>query len=371
MMKRILIVDDEESVLFVLRKSLRKLGDEYEIATATSGFQALELLQSKSYDLVVTDYRMRGMDGLQLLDAVQTTHPHTRVVLITAYGNEALEAEAKRLNVYRYLTKPLNIGTFRSIVQEALASNGEVTAVRPGLLIMSDDRYRQVVTLLEQLQGDVGGRCIILTDANGQMIARTGDIATVQVSEIASLLSGSMATLQAAGQALDGEDTAINLSYREGKRDFLYVVNIGQHLLLILVIENGPYSSRLGSVWYYARQTAVTLRQKLGEVEYATTPPVFDNNMREEFEDELDKLFGEDEEPWGMESIVSQTGLPVEVKSSGLRRETAVSPPPPNPPPPNPPAIKPKPNIPEDKLVSFDDAVALGLLPQMFKKSST
>ena len=190
----------------------------------------------------------------------------------------------------------MDIGTFRTIVQEALGGTGEVAVSRPGLLILSDERYRQVVKLLQQLQGDVGGRCIILTDANGQMIARTGDIATVQVAEIASLLSGSMATLQAAGQALDGEDTAINLSYREGKRDYLYAINIGQHLLLILVIENSPYSSRLGSVWYYARQTAFALREKLGEAEYATAPDLFDDNMSVKFEDELDKLFGDDED---------------------------------------------------------------------------
>lgn len=292
--QRILIVDDEESILFVLKNSLRKLGEQYQIATATSGFHALEQLRQATFDLVVTDYRMNGINGLQLLASIRDIQPQTRVILITAYGNESLRSEAERLHAYRYLTKPLDIGVFRQIVQEAL--RGDVAVSRPGILILSDQRYQQALDLLTNLQGEVGARCIILTDANGQTIAQVGDVSHLQVAEIASLLSGGMATLQAAGQVLDQDTNAINLSYREGQRDNLYAINIGQQLLLILVIEHSAYSSRLGSVWYYARQTAVSLRQTLGEAEYATAPQIFDENTDQAFAAELDKLFGDDDE---------------------------------------------------------------------------
>ncbi|MEJ2749096.1 MAG: response regulator, partial [Anaerolineae bacterium] len=263
----------------------RKLGSEYEVTTATDAQSALILLRQRPFNLVITDYRMSGMDGLQLMEAIHSLRPETRVILITAFGNDALEAEARRRQAYRYLTKPLDIGTFRNIVKEAFA--GEIAVSRPGILVLSDKRYRQVMASLQGLQAEVGGRCIILTDANGQIIARTGDLADLHLEEIASLLCGGMATLQAAGHALDGDDSAINLSYREGKRD--------------IVIENSPYSSRLGSVWYYARQTAVSLRQTLGEADYATMPEIFDNNVDEAFDSELDKLFGEEDDPFGEE----------------------------------------------------------------------
>ncbi len=297
--KHILIVDDEEPVLYVLKNSLRKLGSEYEVTTATNAQSALILLRQQPFNLVITDYRMSGMDGLQLMEAIHSLRPETRVILITAFGNDALEAEARRRQAYRYLTKPLDIGTFRSIVKEAFA--GEIAVSRPGILVLSDKRYRQVMASLQGLQAEVGARCIILTDANGQIIARAGDLADLHLEEIASLLCGGMATLQAAGHALDGDDNAINLSYREGKRDILYSVNIGQELLLVLVIENSPYSSRLGSVWYYARQTAVSLRQTLGEADYATMPEIFDGDVDEAFDSELDKLFGEEDDLFGKE----------------------------------------------------------------------
>lgn len=370
--QRILIVDDEESVLFVLKNSLRKLGDQFQIVTATDGLRALEQLRQNPFDLVVTDYRMNGMDGLQLMAAVHDIQPKARVILMTAYGNDSLKSEAEKLQAYRYLTKPLDIVTFRQIVQEAL--RGDVAVSRPGILILSDQPYRQALKLLTDLRTEVGARCIILTDANGQAIAQAGDLVNLPVAEIASLLSGSMATLQAAGQALDQDANAINLSYREGQRDNLYVINIGQQLLLILVIENSAYSSRLGSVWYYARQTAVSLRKTIGEAEYATAPQLFDEHMDQAFATELDKLFGDDDDDGFGETFMpptqptrhaSTTAAPnaaapaaqapaartpaatMPVAAAPVIRPIASSPPPP----------------PSGKLVTFADAVALGLIP--------
>lgn len=393
--KRVLIVDDEQSVLYVLKNSLRKLGDQFQVKTAEDGVDALALLHEQDFDLVVTDYRMAGMDGLELLEAVREIRPHTRVILITAYGSEKLEAEARRLEAYRYLTKPLDIEAFRRIVKESF--QGDIAVSRPGVLVMSDERYRKVMALLESLQGDVGGRCIILTDANGQVIARSGDLANLHLEEMASLLSGSMATLQAAGQTLDGNEDTINLSYREGERDNLYAINIGQQLLLILVIENSRYSSRLGSVWYYARQTAVSLRQTLGEAEHATASHIFDDDFDNAFDDELDKLFGDDDQDlfgetdeddlFGDFGEMEEEGFEDEVtpdfdNGAFAAADEAVPEAPPSPPP-APQEKEDEPDAPietadtgpdpddgdSQKLMSFEEALAKGLLPQEWQSS--
>ena len=290
--QRILLVDDEETVLHVLRNSLRKWDDEYEVITATNGYDALQAMQQRPFDLVVTDYRMDDMDGLELMDAVHADYPETRVILITAYGSDNLSKEAHRLDVYRYLLKPLEIPTFRRIVRETL-DNRDMAFSRSGLLVLSDMRYQEITALLERLQGDIGARCIILTDSNGQVIANTGDMSGFHVEEIASLLSGGMATLQAAGEALDSDKEAINLSYREGAQDNLYAINIGQQLLLIVIIENSPYSSRLGTAWYYARQTAVTLCDLLGQTEAGSVSFLLDDNVDGGLDEAFDGLFNE------------------------------------------------------------------------------
>lgn len=120
MSKRILVVDDEEQVLFTLQHALMGLGGEYEIVTARDGCEALERVTAMPFDLVITDLRLPGMDGVTLTEAIRTLNPNTAVIWITAYGCREVQAQAARLGVYRCLDKPVEIGEIRKIALEAL-----------------------------------------------------------------------------------------------------------------------------------------------------------------------------------------------------------------------------------------------------------
>jgi CheY-like chemotaxis protein len=335
--KWVLIVDDEESILSVLKNSLKKLGSAYQVVTANSGEAALDQLKQRSFDLVVTDYRMGNMNGLELLEAIQGVQPGTRVILMTAYGSSEIEAQARHLQAYRYLTKPLEIKTFRGIIQEAL---GEMAISRPGILILSDERYRQVNTLLSNLQGDVGARCIFLTDADGRLIAQTGDMANLPFEQMASLVGGGVASLIEVGRIMDGDEDTVNLCYREGRDQNLYVVNIGNQLLMIIICDRGLYSSKLGSVWYYAQHSALELRQKLGEDEHASPYPVLGEEVTQELEVQFDQLFAE--------------------KTAPIDQDQAATP-----------ATQESTTVPtEQELLSFEQALERGILPDEFTNSS-
>lgn len=121
--KRILVVDDEVKLAFLLKQSLLNLGSEYEIETANSGAEALRIIEQDPCDLVITDFRMRGMGGLELMRTIKSGNPETPVILMTAYGSPEIVAEAKRLDAYRYITKPFPIEEFQAIVKEALVDD--------------------------------------------------------------------------------------------------------------------------------------------------------------------------------------------------------------------------------------------------------
>ncbi len=287
--QRILIVDDEESILTILKSSLKKLGEDYEIITATTGSDALQLLEDTPFEVVITDYQMDEMNGLELLEAIRAIQPATRVIMITAYGTDELEADARRLQAYEFLAKPLEISLLRQVVKDAL---DDIAVSRPGIVILSDKRFQKVMTLLEGLKTDVGARCLLLADVGGRIIAKTDkDEDRLSLEEVVPLLGGGISTLIEVGRTVDGNPDAINLTYREGDRENIYVINVGQHILLILVVDRTAYSSRLGSVWYYARQTAVTLRQTMGETD-STPPPqaLLNQNVQQAFDDEFDNL---------------------------------------------------------------------------------
>lgn len=120
MCKRILIVDDDERVLFVLHDALAKAEDGYEVVTSRNGHEALDQCKERPFDLVVTDLRMPDMDGIELTEAIRALDPSTAVIWITAYGSREVRDEAVRLAVCDCLDKPLEIAEIRQAVREAL-----------------------------------------------------------------------------------------------------------------------------------------------------------------------------------------------------------------------------------------------------------
>lgn len=119
--KRVLVIDDEVNVLFVMQDGLTRLGDGYEIVTAQNGRAALDKVRATPFDLVITDLRMPGMDGVELTEAIRALYPDTVVIWMTAYSCHEVRAAAARLMVHTCLNKPTEVAKIRRIVREVLA----------------------------------------------------------------------------------------------------------------------------------------------------------------------------------------------------------------------------------------------------------
>ena len=120
---RILVVDDDERVLFVLRRTLLAFQNGYEIVTAQDGREALNKAKESPFDLLITDLKMPGVDGVTLTQAIRDLNSDTVVVWITAYGCTRVSDEATRLSVHECLEKPLRIDEIRRVVREALKNS--------------------------------------------------------------------------------------------------------------------------------------------------------------------------------------------------------------------------------------------------------
>jgi two-component system response regulator AtoC len=126
--KRILVVDDEPAVLFVLHDTLLELGSEYEIVAADNGSEALDYARQSPFDLVITDLSMPDMGGIQFTEAIQAQCPNIPVIWLTAYGSYNVSADARRLNVYSCRDKPLEISEILDLAREALGANNGKSA---------------------------------------------------------------------------------------------------------------------------------------------------------------------------------------------------------------------------------------------------
>ncbi len=102
-MNRILLVDDEQSMRDFLSIMLKK--DGYDVVAAQNGDNALKAVQSEIFDLVITDVKMPGVDGIGVLKSVKEVSPETVVIMITAYATAETAVEAMKLGAYDYITK--------------------------------------------------------------------------------------------------------------------------------------------------------------------------------------------------------------------------------------------------------------------------
>src|SRR6266545_8416326 len=102
----ILLVDDDRNLVTTLSHGLRKaMGKAISVAVCFSGSEALSMLATQRFDVVISDFNMRGVSGLELLSKIRPDHREMILVLITAYGTDALEEEVHRLGI-GYITKP-------------------------------------------------------------------------------------------------------------------------------------------------------------------------------------------------------------------------------------------------------------------------
>lgn len=120
MMKRILFVDDEPNVLQGLRRMLRPLRDAWEIETAESGDAALKIIQESAFDVIVSDMRMPGMSGTELLTRVREKYP--QMVRIMLSGESDQESLMRAVDcTHQYLSKPCDAATLKATVDRACA----------------------------------------------------------------------------------------------------------------------------------------------------------------------------------------------------------------------------------------------------------
>ena len=143
----ILIADDEKNTREGLGRALQR---HYEVLLAEDGRRALELLDQRPVDVILSDVRMPGMDGLTLLSRALARQPQPLVILLTAYGTVETAVEAMKRGAYDFLTKPVNLDQLDLKLKQALRSR-EVEVENRALREQLDEKFG-----LENILGNSG-----------------------------------------------------------------------------------------------------------------------------------------------------------------------------------------------------------------------
>ncbi len=205
-MPKILVVDDEEANRVTLDRILRREG--WSVIQAPDGRTGLELLREEGADVVVTDFKMPGMTGLELLRAVKAVAPDVEVLVMTAYGTVEVAVEAMKEGAYDFVTKPLRRIELVGSIKKALEKRGlilEIGRLKQQLaegdgthIIGSSPALRQLMEEVDQvapsdasvlLVGESGtGKSLLARALHERSARRRGRIVTVNCAAIPETL---------------------------------------------------------------------------------------------------------------------------------------------------------------------------------------
>ena len=160
----ILLVDDDPGLLRLISMRLNASG--YEVETVESGEQALARLSISKPNVVITDLRMGGMDGMELFDAIHKTNPTIPVVILTAHGSIPDAVEATNRGVFGFLTKPFESKALLSQVEAAIKLGG-TTGVSPGEL---DSAWRKDFLTRSPIMEDVLSQARLVAESDASVL---------------------------------------------------------------------------------------------------------------------------------------------------------------------------------------------------------
>lgn len=182
---KVLVVDDDATILYAFRELLRKEGFKYVVAT--NGEEALKKITQERPDLIFMDITMPAMDGLEVLKQMREQNNRTPVIIITGFGTMQTAIKAIQLGAFDYLTKPLDVSKIRVVAERALAgTQSKPASAERQLLFNADivDRYAlvgnsatmyEIYKLIGSISTTPNHTSVLITGENGtgkELVAR-------------------------------------------------------------------------------------------------------------------------------------------------------------------------------------------------------
>ena len=286
-LKRVLIVDDEPYAAQIISTSLEAIGDEqFRCDIANNGDEALAKIQKLPYTLLITDYNMPGMTGLDLAQAVRQISPATQVILMSAYGTDQLRKIISYFEPEGYIDKPFSVSKIQEIVKRVVGYTNQTrveTISQPSERQVSDEPINEC---LKSLHSRSGTRCVLLVSANGYPIDVVGHTNNLNIPGISALVAANFLAAAELAKLL-GNSSVFKSSHHEGEDYNVYAYDINGEILLAVIFgtENKP-----GAVWFYTKQTAAKLAKLVPE--QPTEFKITESELSEAVDVEFDKLFG-------------------------------------------------------------------------------
>lgn len=228
---RILLVDDQRDILRLLRATLDTLGHDFDIHESPSGEEALLESTRGKVDLLVADYRLPGISGVELMDKVRARNPEVKAILVTGTTDKKARDEMLNAGAFALFDKPISLGDFLDAVERSLGLTRTIMPTESA----DNGQAKPLADLLVDLRKSTKAQVVYLLTDRGRVLARAGELydSSMEVSLLSSLTAVFSAAQKAARFA--HQDTNSNTHiFRGGDGDILLVpVTAGQVLFIM------------------------------------------------------------------------------------------------------------------------------------------
>ncbi|MDO9302287.1 MAG: response regulator [Anaerolineales bacterium] len=221
---RILLVDDQRDILRLLHATLDTLGHKLEIYEAPSGEEALLEASRHRFDLLVSDYKLPGITGVELMKKVRAKNPDVKSILITAMNDKKTRDEMIAAGAIAMFDKPIPLADFLDVVERSLGLKRTILPPEDEKVEANRDT---IADLLSKLRKQVGAQAVYLLSDRGRVLERAGDL--YDSSMEVSLLSAIMAIFSS-GQKVS------RLIHQEGHNHY-HIFSGGDHDLVLIPVD--------------------------------------------------------------------------------------------------------------------------------------
>ena len=250
-MKRVTIVDDSLEFGRMVRDTLQSMYTDLKITLVPSAEEALLEAARTSVDLLISDVRLPGISGLDLVPKIRARHPEIGTILVTGLTDEKVKRQAEKLGVTAFFRKPMDMGTFLSVVEQVLGSEPiPMPAESPApeapspLATLEPPAEPGLSQRVAELRQTLGAEVVALLDDFGRVAAHSGSPLPEDFEkETAALLMSALSAAGRLGRWMEAAQPAPVQVLRGANRD-LVVGGIGTYALL-LVLPAGRSALRL------------------------------------------------------------------------------------------------------------------------------
>ena len=227
---RILIVEDQSEVSHLLRSALETLEYKFDVVEIPSGEEAILDASRNKVDLLVSDYRLPGITGIEVMKKIRGFRPAAKVILITGLSDVKVRKEVAEAGADSFFIKPVPIADFLDAVERNL---GLVESILPAELIVTKES-EGLPDLLSGLRQNMNAQAVLLINDRGRIVARAGDLP--DNSTEVSLTSSLMAIFAASQKVIHliGQKTTSNWHIFDGDTYDLIFTSVGTtHAILV------------------------------------------------------------------------------------------------------------------------------------------